>query len=360
MGTYGLLRGASPDLRHRPPAVRWLVLLACSAVLSWLLSLLHLPAAVLLGSMLSAIGLSIAGGSVKVPPLLFTMAQGMVGMMIAQTMPPSILPEIMGHWPIFLAGTFSTIGAACLIGWLQTRAGGMPGTTAIWGSLPGGATVMTLMSASYGADMRLVAFMQYLRVLCCALLVMVLAKILSVPSTAPATTADGTNWGPLLLTLAISTGVAWLARKLRVPGGPMLLTMVVGMALHFTETLPITQSPVELACGYALIGWAIGLPFTTEVVRYAARLLPRALGAIFALILCSLGFAVLLMVFANVDPLTAVLATSPGGADSVAIIAASTGVNVPFVLAMQIARFLVVVLIGPTLARGLSRLGAKA
>lgn len=40
-------------------------------------------------------------------------------------------------------------------------------------------------------------------------------------------------------------------------------------------------------------------------------------------------------------PLTAYLATSPGGADSVAIIAASAHVEISFVMAMQLARFLV-------------------
>ena len=37
----------------------------------------------------------------------------------------------------------------------------LPGTTALWGTSPGAASVMTIMAESYGADMRLVAFMQY-------------------------------------------------------------------------------------------------------------------------------------------------------------------------------------------------------
>jgi uncharacterized membrane protein AbrB (regulator of aidB expression) len=55
------------------------------------------------------------------------------------------------------------------------------------------------------------------------------------------------------------------------------------------------------------------------------------------------------------DPLTAYLATSPGGADSVAIIAASSPVDVPFVMAMQVARFILVMLAGPFLAKRVAR-----
>jgi uncharacterized protein len=54
---------------------------------------------------------------------------------------------------------------------------------------------------------------------------------------------------------------------------------------------------------------------------------------------------------AHVDPLTAYLATSPGGADSVAIIAASTKVDVPFVLAMQTTRLVAVILLAPVITR---------
>jgi membrane AbrB-like protein len=75
------------------------------------------------------------------------------------------------------------------------------------------------------------------------------------------------------------------------------------------------------------------------------------LGSMLALLgICAL-FAVALVIFAGIDPLSAYLATSPGGADSVAIIAASTKVDVPFVMAMQAGRFIVVLLIGPPLAR---------
>ena len=58
----------------------------------------------------------------------------------------------------------------------------------------------------------------------------------------------------------------------------------------------------------------------------------------------------------GVDPLTAYLATSPGGMDSVAIIAAaSDSVDISFVMALQTARFLIVLLAGPPLARLLAR-----
>jgi membrane AbrB-like protein len=67
------------------------------------------------------------------------------------------------------------------------------------------------------------------------------------------------------------------------------------------------------------------------------------------------GFAMLLVMFAGIDPLSAYLATSPGGADSVAIIAANVKVDVPFVMAMQAGRFIIVMITGPALARFIAK-----
>jgi len=73
--------------------------------------------------------------------------------------------------------------------------------------------------------------------------------------------------------------------------------------------------------------------------------------ATFALVAFSAVLAFILVKTMNVDPLTAYLGTSPGGMDSVAIIAASSPVDLPFVMALQTMRFLIVLMAGPPLAR---------
>ena len=68
------------------------------------------------------------------------------------------------------------------------------------------------------------------------------------------------------------------------------------------------------------------------------------------IVLCG-GVAWLMVLAIGVDPLTAYLATSPGGSDSVAIIAASSNVDVSFVMAMQTVRMIAVLFIGPVLTK---------
>ena len=106
-----------------------------------------------------------------------------------------------------------------------------------------------------------------------------------------------------------------------------------------------------MALSFTIVGWSIGLRFTRDILLHAWRALPAVFGSMIALIAACAAFAFLLVWLAGVDPLTAYLATSPGGADSVAIIAANSAVDVPFVMAMQAGRLLVVTLTGPALAR---------
>jgi membrane AbrB-like protein len=345
-------------LSSLPIWLRWCGLIGVSVILGVLLQWLHLPAALLLGPMAVAIVMALAGGGVRTPNSGFVVAQGFVGLMVATTLPATVFSEIAEQWPIFVIGVLSTVIAAAALGWLMARAAIFPGTTAIWGSSPGAASVMTVMSQSYGGDMRLVAFMQYIRVVCCALAATAVARTMGVT---PAEAASHAVWFPevswlaVLGTAAVAICVSLLGAALKIPGGPMLLPLAVGFALKLSGIMPIVLPPWLLAISYAMIGWGVGMRFTPDVIAHAASTFPRVLVSSICLIgICGL-FAVVLVVLTDIDPLSAYLATSPGGADSVAIIAASTKVDVPFVMTMQIARFLVVVITGPATARLLSR-----
>jgi membrane AbrB-like protein len=334
-------------------AARWTGLAAVSAALVLLLMLARLPAALLLGPMIAGVAFAITGGGLEVPPLLFRVAQALVGLMIARILSLPVLQEILAHWPVFAAGVVAVTSASAFLGWALAKAGILPGTTAVWGSSPGGASAMTLMSASFGADMRLVAFMQYTRVVIVASVAALIARFFAAPGGGP--TAAGwlaaPDWGWLAVTLALAVGCVTLGRRVPLPSAPLILPLILGTLLQNTGLLHIELPAVLLAAAYAGIGWGVGLRFDRRTVRHAARALPAVLVSIVSLVAICAGFAALLVVFAGFDPLTAYLAMSPGGADTVAIIASSTPVDVAFVMAMQTARLIFVLMTGPAVAR---------
>jgi hypothetical protein len=341
--------------------VQWAILLSVSAVLVAVLSAAGLPAAVLLGAMAAAILVASADSSVSVPRWCFVGAQGVIGCMIAGTVTPSIIEMLSQNWFLFLACVGAVIAASGWLGWLLARWGVVPGATAVWGSAPGAAAAATVMAEAYGADVRLVAFMQYLRVVMVVVVATVVARLWTATSDGAIASPDTSwfppiLWGPLVGTMALVGLGAVLARFLRLPAGPLLVPLMIGGALHGAGMMVIELPPWLLATSYALIGWSVGLRFSRPILLHALCALPRLAVSVLALIALCGGLAFLLTSLAGIDPLTAYLATSPGGADSVAIIASSSHtVDVPFVMAMQTARLLAVVLVGSSLARFVSR-----
>ena len=332
----------------------WPILIALTVPVTGLLLWLHVPAALMLGPLAAGIVFAAAGGQVRFPVSVFAVAQGIVGCLIARMVPLSIVGDILGHWVLFSFGVVSVLAASCGLGWLMTRLQMLPGTTALWGISPGAASVMTFMAESYGADIRLVALMQYLRVFLVAGIAALVARMFGVSSTYGAAAIvwfPEVHWLPLGETLALAIAGPMIARGLNSPAGAFLVPMVVGIGLTHFGFMTIELPTWLLAGSYALVGWNVGLRFTRPLLVHAALALPRILVCTLLLIAICGGIAALFVLVADVDPLTAYLATSPGGSDSIAIIAASTDCDVSFVMAMQTVRMIAVLLLAPVLTK---------
>jgi membrane AbrB-like protein len=334
-------------------------LLVLSAGLAAVLYLLGLPAAFLLGPMASAMIVAGRGATLRLPERVFALAQAVVGCLIARNFTPALFQAIAAHAALFAGTILSVLFVATGVGLALARARLLPGSTALWGVFPGAATVMTLLSGSFGGDMRLVAVMQYLRVVVVAVTASTVARVAGLSGGA----AHATPWlAPIaspasfaaILSIIMMAGL--VMPHLRVPAGPLLAPMVLATVLQDVGLIRIELPRLLLVVSYVVVGWGIGLRFTRESFARAAQALPQILAAIIGLVAACAGIGAALAHFAHLDLLTAYLATSPGGADSIAIIAAGSPIDVPFIMAAQMARFLAVLLIGPPLAKRAARL----
>lgn len=311
-----------------------MILLALSAVLSFVLFRLHLPAAPLLGPLIAGITLSLRGATIRLPRPFFISAQAIIGCMIARALTPSIFGVLAANWALVLIILLSTLAISALTGWLL------------------------VMAQEYGADVRLVALMQYLRVL-----FVVGAAVMVVRFALGGEAQEMTQqivWFPPLtfnlpLTLLLTAVAGWLGLRLRIPSGAMLLPMLAG-ALAQGEGMLLLELPEWLlVLAYTALGWTVGLQFNREIFMLALKTLPQIIAAIVGLIaLCAL-MALALTHLLPLDFLTAYLATSPGGLDTVAIIAVGTRADMSFIMAMQTLRLFTILLTGPATARLISR-----
>lgn len=343
-------------------AGQWTSLVVLSVTLAGVLELIGIPAALLMGPMVAAAICGINGATIRLPRALYYCAQALIGTMIAESISPGILGNLLANAPLFLAIIGSVIGMSTLSGYAISRLGILPGTTAIWGSSAGAATTMLVMSDAYGADTRLVAFMQYLRVVFVAAAASLVARYWAgIDGAGPPIVWFGPiNPVAFAETLALAAIAGFLGKKLRIPAGIFLFPFLIGSALNMSGLLAIEIPEWLLAISYALLGWNIGLGFTRPIIAHAGRALVPTVISILVLIGFSGLLAFILTRTLGIDPLTAYLATSPGGMDSIAIIAASSNVDIAFVMSLQTARLLLIMAIGPSLARFVAaKTGAK-
>ena len=339
----------------------WIALVAASVALSFLLHAAGFPASFLIGPMLTGMAFAVRGVRLYVPRPYLLGAQAIIGCLVARSLDPSILGTIAEDWAAMGLVVLTTVVASTFAGWMIARSHLLPGTTAAWGCSPGAATGMIAMAEEFGADPRLVAFMQFLRVTLVVITATLVSRLLfgvTVTEHAPdaSVPAFADQLPDLAATLGVAAGGAFAARLLPLPAGGVFVPLIIAAVLQGTGLMTITLPPWLLIGAFSVIGWWVGLRFERETVLYAMRAMPAMLAGIFALILlCGLS-AVMLVWLVGTDPLTAFLATTPGGLDAIAIIAVDSNADISFVLALQTVRLFVVILTGPMLAKLICRL----
>lgn len=332
-----------------------LFLLAATAGITALLLAVELPAALLFGPMLAGIVVALVwGGTLRMPRFPYILSQAVIGCLIARAVSPDLLPSLGRNWPLLLGVTLSTQALSTLLGLGLNRMRVLPATTGIWGVSPGGAMAMVILADAYGDDARIVAFMQYLRVVCVAGAAALVAHVW----VSVAVDMSARDWFPCLRLATFGPSLALIAlgtllgRFSAIPSGAMLAPMIAGALWRLSGLGEIDLPPWLLMAAYAILGWKIGLGFTPQVIVHARRALPWIMVTIVVLMGFCATLAWALSALAGADPLTAYLATSPGGMDSVAVIAATCpNVDLPYVMTFQTARFAVVLFLAPPLSR---------
>jgi uncharacterized protein len=324
------------------------------------------PAAWLVGPMVVAVALALAWPERPTVPRGARLASlAVVGGVLAAAFRPSVLPLIAANWVPVCLVVGGTLLLSLAIGFLLARLARLDGKTAALGTLPGAASGMLAMSAPLGADPRLVALMQYTRVIVVVVTAALVARLGSAPELAhhrisgqgpQAIAYQGAAivqnaWLTYGLTALVATAGALVGTRLRLPAGALMGPLVLGAGLEELGVLRLMWPPGVPQAAYLVLGVYVGLLFDRNSIARAGRLFPVVLASTVGLVAACAGLGWALAAFMHIDSLTAYLATTPGGIDSVAIMALGSGADAPLVLAVQMLRLFAVVLAGSLLGR---------
>jgi uncharacterized protein len=342
----------------------WLLLIMSTIFLVGALRSAQVPAALLLGPIIAAIGLALCGAETRLPRTFALGAQTVLGCLIAKAFNPELLAVLSTHLPALVGLAAATLIMTAGLGLLITRRGWLPGTAAIWGLSPGAASAMVLLADEHGADKRVVALMQYSRIVMVALAAVAVARVLGHPGGSTSLlvpSAPHALWSPplhllsFLETTALALAGALSAKLTHKSMAALLVPSLGGAALQSAGLLTVDLPPLAPTLAFAVIGWYVGLSFTREALAYCLRVFPQMIAAILAMMLmCGLLSWLLAILLPNTDALTAYLSMTPGGMDTAVVIAATTNVSLPLVLAAQLVRLIVVSIAGPFMAKAAS------
>jgi len=329
-------------------------------VSGYLLDVLGMPVAWLIGPMIASVVLALRWRPPEPnPTFVFTGVQAVIGIALSASFSVDALKPLVSHWHIIMVTIVLVLGISIIAGVALGRMASLDSATASLGTVPGGASGMVAMSEELGADPRIVAFMQYTRVVIVIITIAILARLVGEESeTALALGETDAPLSPalqLLIAPVMALAGIWLGKRFRLPSGALIGSIFVGMMVGVSGWGPITFPPIVLAGAYLLLGARIGSRFDPAVLRRIRDLLPYVIGFISLMSVVSAGLGWVLAEVTGIDLITALLATSPGGMDGAMIAALDTGANVALVLAVQISRLLLMVLAGPLIVRRLVR-----
>jgi membrane AbrB-like protein len=338
---------------------RWALLAGSIYVLSLAASLAGLENGPMFAGLLVGIAYALTpGAAVTAPRALLQGSLVVIGVSAGSLLQEVALGDLVTRWVPFLLFSVATIGMSVGFGLLLARVTALDAVTATFGMMGGGAQGMVAMSRELGADERLVATMQYLRVVIIVATVPLLADLVFDVTGEGAAGGGADGGAPLadLLFLAGSGAVGLLlARVAHLPTGSLLGPMIVAAAVSVAAGSPERAVPGVLqAVALAGLGVSVGLGFTRQSLRTAGQVLPAVVTAIVAMIAVCAVVGVLLAPVAGVGSVAGYLATSPGGLSVVVGISVTSGADGPFVVSVQVIRLFLMLLLAPALARALA------
>ena len=340
------------NLRRHLPAF---LLFAGAAAAGYLFDLIHIPMGWMLGPMVAGVvRAAIVGETTQLHPVNMAVGQAVFGLSTGASFPLVTLLAAASHGIPLLVAVIFTGGLSLLNGYFLWRWAGIDRATGFMGSLPGAASTMVAMSDEMGADAVVVAVLQYWRLILVMFVAPVAVHVLFPAGTgevAGAATAAGMPAAGWMLNL-VALGLcgfagAWGGRKVKLPSPTFLGPFLAMLAVAWTAPVQFAMPGWLFKGAMLLVGLSIGVRFDVATAKRLGRAALIETGLVLGLIGVSLvvgyGFARL----TGVDTLTSVLGSTPGAMDVMVASAFELGGDPGMVLAMQMTRWFIILMLGP-------------
>ena len=299
----------------------------------------------MIGSILAMASVQMAGAGFEPLPGGRDAGMLVVGVSLGLYFTVPVLREVATYWPWFAFLGFAAIGFGAASALVLMRLARVDRATAYFGSMPGGASEMSVMGERFGALPDRVAFAHSFRMLIVVTVIPVsitLAGFSATEDYRPVTVPFDPVGFAILFSAAAMAG--FIARRLKAPTaftmGPLFLTIALtaaGIQLSSVPTVLTNAAQVLLGCA---LGARFDRSFLVVAPRFAAALVP----SVAVMIGLAAGVGWLISATSGAYLGSSLLSAAPGGIAEMSITAKVLRIGVAFVTAAHVVRYLIVVL----------------
>tara|TARA_B100000768_G_scaffold95884_1_gene89472 strand:+ start:106 stop:1176 length:1071 start_codon:yes stop_codon:yes gene_type:complete len=330
-----------------PQKRRYILSLILAVISSFIAYYLGLPLPWMLGPLLGCGFFSAIGKPVIIAKKPRPLCRALLGCTIGANFGPEILDRVseIGVSLLFIPGFVMLMGFTSYI--YLSKIMKLNKSTSVYGSIPGGLNEMVVLGEGTGANPRTLVLIHATRIVIVVFLASLL--ILFVPNSGIKSIPQPDlfyNWEHLPFVFLVSILGWYLAVKFKIPGPTIIGPMILSAFVHIIELVDAMPIYILVISVQIMLGSALGCLFKNITLKEMMG--PILAGCITTLIsIIPLGFIYFILINLGYDPLSILLAFSPGGQSEMNILALSIGADMSFISPHHMLRvFLVIIFAG--------------
>lgn len=219
--------------------------------------------------------------------------------------------------------------------------------TSIYGSFPGGLNEMVILGQEIGSNPRTLVLIHATRIVVVVFLASLLIMFVPKLSVDMLPNPDlFYNWQQLPFVFIISYLGWYLAVKLKIPGPTIIGPMIFSALIHIFEIVEAMPMYIIVIAVQILLGSALGCLFKNITLKEMSG---PVLAGLITTLMAVIPLVIIYFILVNIgyDPLSILLAFSPGGQSEMNILALSVGADMSFISPHHMLRvFMVIIFAG--------------
>ncbi|MDO8876846.1 MAG: AbrB family transcriptional regulator [Pseudolabrys sp.] len=324
--------------------------------------LLGMPAGYLSGSILFVAGAALAGRPMRIPAPAVQVLQVLIGISLGAVVTPETLRGI-ATYPLSIGVLIAATAAITVVGTVYLRTVHRWDTvTAYLAAVPGGLSQVMAMAIELKADVRAVAIVQTSRIVIIAVGFPALLAGLGLVGHSERRLGgsfDVSQLGELALLVAASTAMAYLAYRVRFPGGLLFGAMLTSAALHGSGLLHVELPWWVVLIVMIAFGAVGGSRFANTSMRMLLHYVGAAFGSFATALVVTVIFAFALVQVLTLPLADVMIAFAPGAVDAMLLLALALNLDPVYVGAHHLTRIFFVLLTMPIVVRRRARAALK-